>query len=47
MERTVRKRLINVRVTLEEDEILGQYAAKTGRTRTEIIRDLIRALKRK
>ena len=45
MEQTVTKRLINVRVTHEEDKLLARYAAATGRTRTEIIREFIRALK--
>jgi uncharacterized protein (DUF1778 family) len=47
MEETVTKRLINVRVTLEEDEILTRHAAQTGRSRTDVIRELIRSLKRK
>jgi hypothetical protein len=41
----VEKRLVNVRVTPEEDGLLTEYAAVTGRTRTEILRELIRSLK--
>jgi uncharacterized protein (DUF1778 family) len=43
----VEKILINVRVTHEENEILKRAAAKSGRTKTEILRELIRSLERK
>ena len=38
------KIMINVRITPEEHEILKKAAAKAGRTKTEIIRELIRSL---
>jgi uncharacterized protein (DUF1778 family) len=41
------KRLINVRVTEAEDRILSAYAEKTGRSRTDILREFIRKLKGK
>jgi uncharacterized protein (DUF1778 family) len=41
------KRLINVRVSAEEDALLAAYAERTGRTRTDVLRELIRSLKRK
>jgi hypothetical protein len=41
------KTILNVRITPEEQEILKRAAAKAGRTKTEIIRELIRSLERK
>lgn len=41
------RRLINVRVTADEDAALTEHAAKAGRTKTDIIRELIRSLIRK
>jgi len=38
------KIMINVRITPEEHEILKRAAAKAGRTKTDIIRELIRSL---
>ena len=39
------KHLINVRVTDAEDALLTEYAARTGRTKTDVVRELIRTLK--
>jgi predicted DNA-binding protein len=41
------KKLINIRVTAEEDALLTSYAEATGRTKTDIVRELIRSLKKK
>jgi hypothetical protein len=41
------KILINVRITLEKHEILKRAAAKSGRTKTETLRELIRTLETK
>jgi predicted DNA-binding protein len=38
------KILINIRITPEEHEILKKTAAKAGRTKTDILRELIRSL---
>ena len=38
------KILINVRITPEEHEILRKAAAKAGRTKTDMLRELIRSL---
>jgi hypothetical protein len=45
--RTMTKILINVRVTPEEFETLTAAAVKAGRTKTDIIREMIRSLKNK
>ena len=39
------KKLINVRVTLEEEAILTEYATRTERRKTDILRELIRSLR--
>jgi uncharacterized protein (DUF1778 family) len=39
--------MINVRITPEEHEILKRAAARAGRTKTDILRELIRSLERK
>jgi hypothetical protein len=44
---TMTKILINVRVTPEEFETLTAAAVKAGRTKTDIIREMIRSLKPK
>lgn len=41
------KRLINMMVTIEEDALLVAYAKQEGRTKTEIVREMIRSLKLK
>jgi uncharacterized protein (DUF1778 family) len=41
------KRLINLRVSAEEDALLAAYAERTGRTRTDVLRELIRGLQRR
>ncbi|MEW5860681.1 MAG: ribbon-helix-helix protein, CopG family [Cyanobacteriota bacterium] len=38
------KREITIRVTQEEFELLEKVCEKTGRTKTEILRELIRSL---
>ena len=43
----MKKKMIMVRATEEETETLARYAAQTGRTQSEIIRELIRSLERK
>jgi predicted DNA-binding protein len=37
-------RVINVRVPDNEADLLAAYAAKTGRTQTDVVRELIRSL---
>lgn len=41
------KKLINIRVSVEEDKLLTSYAEETGRTKTDVIRELIRSLRKK
>jgi len=41
------KKLINMMVTTEENALLASYARQTGRTKTDVIRELIRSLKSK
>ena len=41
------KKLINIRVTAEEDALLTSYAEATGRTKTDVVRELIRSLRKK
>jgi hypothetical protein len=41
------KRLMNFRLTEEEAAILAAYCARTGRTQTDVLRELIRQLGRK
>jgi hypothetical protein len=38
------KRLINVRVTDGEDALLTAYAERSGRTKSDVLRELIRSL---
>jgi len=38
------KKIINFRITPKEDEILTEYARATDRSKTDIIRELIRTL---
>lgn len=39
------KRLINFNATSTEDALLTAYAEQTGRTKTDVLRELIRSLK--
>jgi hypothetical protein len=41
------KHLLNFRVTEEEEAILVAYCDRTGRTRTDVLRELIRQLARR
>jgi hypothetical protein len=38
------KRLMNFRLTAEEAAILGAYCERTGRTQTDVLRELVRQL---
>jgi hypothetical protein len=40
------KKLINFRATTEEDTLLTYYAKLTGRTKTEVLREQIRSLRK-
>jgi Ribbon-helix-helix protein, copG family len=40
------KKLMNVRITEAEDEILTAYAKAMGQTKTEVVRTLIRSLEK-
>ena len=40
------KKLINARITKSEFAILAAYAKKEGRTKTDVIRELIRSLEK-
>ncbi len=42
---TLPKRIINIRITAEEDHLLSDYCAATGRTRTDVLREKIRSLR--
>ena len=41
------KRLMNFRLTAEEADILAAYCERTGRTQTDVLRELVRQLARK
>jgi hypothetical protein len=41
------KTVLNVRVEESEMELLKQFCIQSGRTQTDVIRSLIRSLKRK
>lgn len=45
--RMAETRLINLRVPAEEDALLSAYAERTGRTRTDVLRECIRGLARR
>lgn len=38
---------MDLRISEEEAEILKRYAEQTGRTKTDVIREFIRSLKKK
>jgi predicted DNA-binding protein len=40
------KKLINARITKSEFSILDAYAKKEGRTKTDVLRELIRSLEK-
>jgi hypothetical protein len=42
-----KKRLLNFRVTDAEFDILTDYCARTGRTQTDVVRELVRQLARR
>jgi hypothetical protein len=44
MSNGVKKRLLNFRMTGEEDAILAAYCERLGRTRTDVLREFIRSL---
>jgi hypothetical protein len=41
------KKLINARITKSEFATLDAYAKKEGRTKTDVLRELIRSLERR
>ena len=44
MSNGAKKRLLNFRMTAEEDAILAAYCERFGRTRTDVLREFIRGL---
>jgi hypothetical protein len=44
---TMAKTILNVRVEELEMEILKRYCQQSGRTQTDVVRELVRGLKRK
>jgi len=44
MSNGAKKRLLNFRMTQEEDAILAAYCERLGRTRTDVLREFIRSL---
>jgi predicted DNA-binding protein len=43
----MRKKILNIRITPEEEAILAAYAKRRGRTKTDLIREIIRSLREK
>jgi hypothetical protein len=41
------KTVLNIRIEELEMEILKQYCQQSGRTQTDVVRELVRGLKRK
>jgi hypothetical protein len=41
------KTILNIRIEESEIELLKQYCQQSGRTQTDVVRELIRGLKRK
>jgi hypothetical protein len=41
------KTVLNIRIEESEMEILKQYCQQSGRTQTDVVRELVRGLKRK
>jgi hypothetical protein len=41
------KTVLNVRIEESEMEILKQYCQQSGRTQTDVVRELVRGLRRK
>ena len=41
------KRMLTIRAPENELEILSRYAADTGRTQTEVVREFLRSLERR
>lgn len=41
------KVVLNVRIEASEMELLKFYAQQTGRTQTDVVRELVRSLKKK
>ena len=38
---------ITFRAPVEEDDLLTEYAERTGRTKTDVLRELMRSLKKR
>jgi hypothetical protein len=41
------KMILNIRIEEKEMELLKQYCQQSGRTQTDVVRELVRGLKRK